>query len=230
MESEGPKLVVDAREPADMIQALKERGLPVEVQQLTVGDYFIDEGMAVERKTAVDFVRSLFDGRLLDQCKRLKEAYETPVLVVEGDFASEVSWRKNPRAYWGALVAVAVEWGVIPFFTPGMHQTAELITVLFKRRTGKSGEKKRLEIRQRPRVMSLREKQLYVVEGLPGVGGEIAERLLRRFGTVRSVMKASESELMSVDGIGEVKASRIARLLDAEFEGNSVGQEKLIGR
>ncbi|WP_449461604.1 ERCC4 domain-containing protein [Tardisphaera miroshnichenkoae] len=220
------KIVIDTREPEEIADLLRRAGIGVEQRQLSVGDYVIDSETAVERKTASDFVRSLFDGRLLDQCSRLSSAYPNALLIVEGNFGEEVIWRKNPRAFWGALVALYVEKRVIPFFTPSKEQTANLLVVLAKRRWERREAK--LQIRQRPRVLSLREKQLYVIQGLPGVGTELAERLLKHFGSVRSVMKASESELMAVDGIGKAKASSISSLLDAPFDGWSSEQKKLL--
>ncbi|MGC8600939.1 MAG: ERCC4 domain-containing protein [Thermoprotei archaeon] len=226
MAEDGHKVIVDTREPQEIVELLREAGLGYEQKQLSVGDYIIDSETAVERKTATDFVRSLFDGRLLDQCSRLSSAYSNAILIVEGNFADEVIWRKNPKAYWGALVALYVEKKVAPFFTPNLEQTANLLSVLARRRWEK--KEARLQIRQRPRLLSLREKQIYVVQGLPGVGSELAERLLKHFGSVRSVMKASEAELMAVDGIGKAKASAISSLLDASFNGWSSEQRKLI--
>ena len=220
------KIVMDTREPEEIADLLHGAGIGVEKRQLSVGDYVIDSETAVERKTASDFVRSLFDGRLLDQCSRLSSAYPNALLIVEGNFGEEVIWRENPRAFWGALVALYMEKRVIPFFTPSKEQTANFLVVLAKRRWERREVK--LQIRQRPRVLSLREKQLYVVQGLPSVGMELAERLLRHFGSVRSVMKASESELMAVDGIGKTKASAISFLLDAPFEGWPSEQKKLL--
>ncbi|MGC8631528.1 MAG: ERCC4 domain-containing protein [Thermoprotei archaeon] len=226
MDEEGPKLFVDTREPLEIVELLAERGLPVEIKQLTIGDYVIDNKTAIERKSAADFVKSLFDGRLLEQAKRLKSVYQTALLVVEGDFTSAIAWRRNPRAYWGALVAIALDDGLVPLFTSSMKDTAELITVI-SHRVWENHEGK-YEIRQKPKILSTKERQIYVVEGLPGIGKELAERLLKYFGSVRSVMKASEGELTQIDGIGKGKASIISQLLDAEFDGAENMQSKLL--
>jgi DNA excision repair protein ERCC-4 len=51
--------------------------------------------------------------------------------------------------------------------------------------------------------------QLFILQGLPGVGPERAGRLLDTFGSVEAVISASSSELQSVYGIGKTVADRI---------------------
>ena len=52
----------------------------------------------------------------------------------------------------------------------------------------------------RPRGM--RARQLYILQGLPGVGPEKARRLLSHFGSVEAVVRADEGQLRAVAGIG----------------------------
>ena len=55
----------------------------VEFKVLEVGDYIISDRVAVERKTAEDFVNSIVDKRLFMQLKDLRK-YQKPILIVEG--------------------------------------------------------------------------------------------------------------------------------------------------
>jgi len=52
-------------------------------------------------------------------------------------------------------------------------------------------------------------RQLFILQGLPGIGREKAKRLLDTFGSVEAVMKAASKELQSVEGIGQRTAERI---------------------
>ncbi len=54
-----------------------------------------------------------------------------------------------------------------------------------------------------------RKQQLFILQGLPGVGSERAEGLLNVFGSVKSVMMASNKELQEVKGIGKKIADKI---------------------
>src|SRR5919198_1421521 len=60
-------------------------GVRVEWAHLLVADFLLGDGVAVERKSARDFVASILDRRLFDQAERLLEAFERPLLILEGD-------------------------------------------------------------------------------------------------------------------------------------------------
>ena len=52
-------------------------------------------------------------------------------------------------------------------------------------------------------------RQLFILQGLPGIGRERAIKLLDRFGSVERVITANREELESVDGIGKDTADKI---------------------
>jgi len=56
-------------------------------------------------------------------------------------------------------------------------------------------------------------RQLFILQGLPGIGRDIAVRLLEKFGSVEKVVTADEDELAEVEGIGKIKAKRIRAIL-----------------
>lgn len=66
--------------------------------------------------------------------------------------------------------------------------------------------------------MTYRDLQIYVVASLPGIGDEMATRLLKQFKTVRKGFQATETGLEKVEGIGRVKSAKLGRLLDTEFQ------------
>jgi ERCC4-type nuclease len=59
------------------------------------------------------------------------------------------------------------------------------------------------------RPKNKRKRQLFILQGLPGIGPEMAGRLLDNFGSVEAAISAGSSELQSVDGIGKRVAERI---------------------
>src|SRR5215217_5271665 len=97
-------ILVDHRELRSGIPgALKRAGVPVAAAQLPAGDYVLSDRLIVERKTGADLAASIKDRRLFEQIDRLKEAYPSVVVVVEGApvHISEASWQ-------GALCRVLV--------------------------------------------------------------------------------------------------------------------------
>ena len=208
------RVAVDEREkPSGVPDLLKEFGLQIEYRMLDVGDYVVSPECAVERKEERDFLRSLYSGRLFDQAHRLCETYDRPVLIVEGKLPLFVKEMARPRVFWGALTTLAFEYGLNVFFTADARQTADFIYILTKHR-GFVRSRGPL-IRRKPRVRTLEKTQLFLVSGLPGIGPKLADRALKRFGTVRRVFSASVAELSSVDGIGRIKAENMAKILDA---------------
>lgn len=60
-------------------------------------------------------------------------------------------------------------------------------------------------------------RQLYLLQGLPRIGVNLAARLLEHFGIVREVMLAPLEELMKVRGLGRKRAESIQEILTERF-------------
>ena len=73
-------------------------------------------------------------------------------------------------------------------------------------------------LKKKIRAGDLEQLQLFLVATLPGVGPKLADRLLRRFGTVRRVFGASVAELASVEGVGRAKAEKIVEVLNSRYK------------
>jgi len=71
----------------------------LEIKPLPIGDYIVAPETVVERKTISDLVSSVFDGRLYDQCNRLKEHYQFPFLLIEGNIDELEELTENPLVY-----------------------------------------------------------------------------------------------------------------------------------
>ena len=56
-------------------------------------------------------------------------------------------------------------------------------------------------------------RQIYLIQGLPGVGPALAKRLLASFGSVRAIFCSDKDTLCKVDGIGPGKAEKIIQVL-----------------
>ena len=68
----------------------------------------------------------------------------------------------------------------------------------------------------------MRNRQIYFLQGFPGIGRLKAEALLQYFGSIEKVISAEESELANVGGIGP-KLARSMRLLIAHLFSSSGG-------
>ncbi|AEC51430.1 Hef nuclease [Pyrococcus sp. NA2] len=213
-ESKGIKVIIDSRElRSEVVKRLKILGAKIEVKNLDVGDYIVSDEVAIERKSANDFIQSIIDGRLFDQVKRLKEAYPRPVIIVEGQLYGIRN--VHPNAIRGAIVSVIVDFGVPIIFTSTPDETAQYIFFMAKRE--QEERKKEVRIRGDKKALTLSERQRMIVESLPHVSATLAKRLLKHFGSVEKVFTASVPELMKVEGIGEKIAREIRRVITAPY-------------
>ena len=209
-------IVVDSRELSSAVaRELLEFGIISKPRKLEVGDYILSDRVCVERKTAEDFLQSIVDKRLLEQVLRLRQTYQKPVLILEGE--GLYSKRDiHPNAIRGALAAIAVDFGVPILFTKDERETAAMIASIVRREhEEREGE---VQIRGEKRVLTLNEQQEYIVAGLPKVNITIAKRLLEEFKSVQGIFNASEEELEKVKGIGKKIAEEIRKVIASRYE------------
>jgi ERCC4-type nuclease len=176
------------------------------IQRLSMGDYQVENRLIVERKTLKDFALSIIDGRLFKQMIRIANSTFTGVLILEGTAIDTVDLEMTREAMQGALITVSLILGIPVLRSKDPSETARLIVY-----TGRQIESMaRGGVHRhgyRPKVK--RTRQLFILQGLPGIGPQRADRLLDRFGSVEAAISASSSELRSVDGIGKSIADKI---------------------
>jgi Fanconi anemia group M protein len=205
-------IVVDCRERFTRVPALLRgrRDVRVRTASLKAGDYAFGNGGGVERKTGEDFARSVVDGRLFRQMTAMRRAYDRPLLIVEGfRHGTEVAGVRWP-ALRGALVSVAMVFGVPVVYSSGQRETAGLI-VLAARQLKRLSEDAYVRPGYRPK--GFRRQALFILQGLPGVGPKRAASLLDAFGSVREVVAADEAALRKVPRIGRTTARAVHRAL-----------------
>lgn len=210
------RVYVDERERSSFVpRMLTKLGVYVVFKQLSVGDYLVSEDTVIERKTVEDLVRSVFDGRLFDQAKRISEVYATPILLVEGDVSLVSRVTSRRKQVTSALMSIMLDYGFKVVYTKSQEETAEVIA--FIARKLQQPRPTRIVIHKKPKLSTIDEWQLYIVQSLPYVGPKTAYRLLSRFGSVEKVFTASAAELSRIEGIGESKARMIVRVLKTPF-------------
>lgn len=210
------EIYVDSRELASTVaRELLEFGIISKPKMLDVGDYVLSDRVVIERKTTEDFLQSIVDKRLMEQAVRLKQSYQRPIMILEGD--GLYSKRGiHPNAIRGALASVAVDFGMPILFSQDEKETASFINVILKHeREERRGE---VQIRGEKKVLTLKEQQEYLIVGLPNVNITLAKRLLREFKSVQGVFKATPEKLEKVQGIGRKKAEEIRNVLTAEYK------------
>jgi DNA excision repair protein ERCC-4 len=181
----------------------------VRMEHLTVGDYCLDRGIVVERKTHADFAVSLVDGRLFPQAAKLARCPHRPIILIEGPRPARMP-DVHPHALKGAIVSLAVMWRLPVLYARDPEDSLRILRCLADRlRSSDDGVLKRYD-RKPKRLASCK---LYMLQGLPGVGPALAHRLLQKFGSIERVVTADEAALMRVRGVGRQTAAHIRELI-----------------
>jgi len=204
----------DSREGnSNVLRALDTINVNVRIRSMAAGDYQISDEVAIERKTAKDFIDSIVDKRLYKQAKIMKEEFKKPILILEGD--DIYSGFLSPDAIRGSIVSIAIDFGISIIPTRNPEDTAAMIKRIAIREQSENNNN--IQIRTERKPSELWEQQLFIIESLPNVGPVTAKKLLEKFSTVQAVIDASILELKEVDGIGSKTAENIRKVLDSKY-------------
>jgi len=210
-------IIADDREhKSEVINSLMGiENVEVCIRRLAIGDYQVENRVIVERKTLKDFAVSIIDGRLFKQMIRLANSNSKAVLILEGTVSDTVEIGVTREAMQGALITVSLILGIPVLRSKDPSETAGLMVYIGRQieSMAKGGIQ-----RHGYRPKTKRKRQLFILQGLPGVGPEKAERLLAVFGSVEAAISASSSELQSVDSIGKSIADKIKLAVSEEMK------------
>jgi ERCC4-type nuclease len=207
------KVIVDNRERnTDLIETMVASGMDIEFKTVPVGDYIISDRVCIERKTVSDFEGSIINGRLFDQIKRLKENYEFPIILLEGEFDY---FRLKRNVINGAIASIYIDYGIVVINTQDAHNTAEMIFSIARH---EQIDHDRLpSMKGGARAYTNNQFQEYIIGNIPGIGQKLARSLLLHFKSIKSIVNATPEELTKVEKIGKKKALLIHNTLNGIY-------------
>jgi len=210
-------VIADDREGKAEVTAslLATKDVNVRIDRLPLGDYMINNHLLFERKTLKDFAASIIDGRLFDQMIRLANSKYRGILILEGTGRDIAASGIRREAMQGALISTTLILGIPVLRSKEPNETARLM--IYAARQIKSIAAGGFQ-RHGYRPKNKRKRQLFILQGLPGVGREKAVRLLDNFGSVEAVITADRHELQAVEGIGKKIADGIRSSVSEQIE------------
>ncbi|MBI5148646.1 hypothetical protein HZA33_03120 [Candidatus Pacearchaeota archaeon] len=208
------KVIADTREKNSLVAAeLVSKKIEVDFQHLAVADYLIGE-IAIERKTASDFISSIINKRLMRQLEEIKQ-YPKQLLIIEGLEEIDFSESKfHPNAIKGMILSILTDFSVPIILTKDYQETAEYMALIVKRL-----EKKPIEIglRAKKRTYNLAEQQQIVLEGFPGIGPSLAKRILKKFKTIKKIVNATDKELGKIERLDKNKIKNMKKIINEKY-------------
>jgi Fanconi anemia group M protein len=208
-----PLIAVDHRESEDFDRLIIGMGADVDRRSLEVGDFLCSARLVIERKTRPDFEQSVIDGRLFSQLPNLVSNYERAVVVVEGVSNNE---RLRRSSLMGAYASIIADHGASLIFTRDKEATAELVFNFAKHE--QLAKKQPMRIYAKRKTFTASQSQRAVIETFPMIGPKLAKNILNHFGSIEKFVKASESELLEVEGMGKKRAKMIRNILSGEYD------------
>lgn len=204
-------IIVDQRERKSLVaNELSDLGVKIRFERLPVADYLVGN-VAVERKTASDFVSSIVNKRLVRQLEEMQQ-FKKALVIVEGDL-TETDFNQN--ALRGMLLSIMLDYNIPVVFTSDCSETAVFLNSLLKRvQRGKVEN----GLRAKKRVYSIAEQQQMIIEGLPSIGPSLAKALLKEFETIKGIVNAEEEDLQKVEKIGKKKAKIIKKIMGEPYD------------
>ncbi len=211
-------IICDNRETSSpVVRNLSLMGANLKLEQLIVADYIISERVGVERKSAQDFNDSLKDGRLFNELFELKNNFERPILILEGDpFLNSTI---NENALYGAITSIILNLGILIYKTNDPMDSAKFLYQLAKKEHSESKGEPKLRFDKKPIEISLLLE--YIIAGIPGVNALRAKNLLKELKTLRDIFDAEIGDLMKVENIGKKIALEIYKISRYSYKDNS---------
>lgn len=203
-------IIVDTREPRGIAEKLKRKGIEVVFDTLEAGDYVVkhsDVQIAIERKTAEDYIASIEDGRLSKQLYLLSHHYKLSYIVLIGYISIALVYRQfNKDAYISSLIGVSLKKAKTGMqgqvISVNLETDYDFITFLkLLHEKVVKGDFERVPVSHKPPTKLL----IGVYTMFPSIGLARAKKLYQKYDTLESLMKASLPELQVILGrkIGE---------------------------
>lgn len=196
------RITADDREQrSGVLESLKSfQDVDLDIKRLDIGDYLVDNCFIFERKTLCDLSLSIVQGRLFSQAQNLSKYDCYPVMILEGTSKNIAEYGVSREAVQGAMITISIIYGIPILRSKDSCETAKLMVMTAKQAYRKiSGGLQR----QGYRPKGKKARQLFMLQGLPGIGRKKAEMLIDKFGTVEAVVNAKAEDLASVYGLGK---------------------------
>lgn len=215
------KITMDHREVNEILKStlLNEPGVILETGTLKTGDFFINDFLLIERKTFSDLVASIKDGRIFQQAFRLTAFAKHTLIIIEGTSQDIKSTAMKREAIQGALICLSLKFRIPILRSISPEESAKLMIRSYQQIAHAPAIKKQLPYRPSiPKRNYKFKRQIYILQGLPGIGPAKAKILLDRFGTLQSIFSASLSDLEKVAGIGKYTAGKIFSIVNDDIQ------------
>jgi ERCC4-type nuclease len=185
--------------------------------------------IGVQRKEfPSDFIASLYDGRLSTSLVKLTQL-PVRILLLEGRPAWDANGALMGRKmefYHSTLRTLCwsaqVQLGISTYWTSGIPDTIDFLrdlkrwgdkehNALFKRPGPPKGEQADKPMREWTREIGPRDRAMWILQGIDGVGPEVAGAIFDHFGRLPLRWDVTPEELLEVPGVGKGRVEKLRK-------------------
>jgi ERCC4-type nuclease len=218
-----PDLIIDSNERGSLCESVIRRaqrnGLVVLRKQLVVGDY-LSGAACIEAKSINDLFLSSHSGHLWRQLENMDMNYDRFFLLVHGSIAKYIAMAKNngkkvsysrvQNELLGTIARVMSDFDCQVFFTENTSEAAMFIVKLHDKLHKPASRHGAKAIKR----VSTNDVRLDMLLSIPGIGREMAEKLLENCGSIEEM--AFPESLKMIKGLGEVLRGRVVEVITSE--------------
>lgn len=170
-----------------------------------------------------DFIASLADGRLYQQIEMMRQL-DRSMLIIEGfgswtsdDMLMDARLNFSRQQLFALFFSISFEFGLQIFQVRDINDTIRMVKTL----EVWAQKDKHNSLRSRPGAQrdawgrrGNKEYAAHLLQSFPGIGPELAGRMVEHFGKAPIQWEVSEEELRGVPGVGKLKAKKIWEALN----------------
>ena len=206
-------LIIDSRETKRIKSATKyyeKLGYEVSVSTLPTGDYLFNNQVIYEFKTMADYMASISDGRLFNECVNQSECYPYHFCLIQGsnyDLKRALDYSNiSMRQYIGSISRLNTYTTVINCMG-GVHNAYYTMHTQTEKCLDDIGKVKQFKVKEYNTAFNI------LAYTIPRVSTVRADRIVEtlQLETVHDIVNLTKEELLTVDGIGDSLADNIIK-------------------
>ena len=198
----------------------ESQGLEVKIDELEIGDYIFTDGkdkVVFEFKLVSDFIASIQDGRVFNQCIEQSENFNHHFCIIHGDLATRskyIAMSRNYREitifqYLSAIASINKYSTVIETYSPYIEESFYRMMVQAKKCLSSKPIVKKFPRKHKNPAFN------YLCYCVYGINAKKAQAIVEhcRLDTLEDLMKLTTEDLTRIDGIGEKTANNIIQTI-----------------
>ena len=229
------RLIVDNREPKEIITILQSRIENISLENLELGDYVIQNSdnqpvMIFERKSLSDLIASIKDGRYNEQSLRLSECNvnnRNIYYIIEGNTMNFCN-RQNEttqKMLFSSMLSISSKKGFSLLNTNGFIETAEFIVRFYNKVSSEKPQQQEqlenTEIKYSNVIKTSKKANItknnineIMISQIPGISSVVAGAIMEKYSNIINLVNSLKNEPNCLDN----------------FKINSNNKERKIGK